>query len=98
MGIIVNFTEETIVHFMPTYGTVEGIQGVRGFILLIDETKAQFAGNDEKWGHVSGNIDRVTGAVSAEWTPPGEGDPEGVEYSLKGVDYSLKCKPTQRMF
>lgn len=62
MGIIVNF---------PTYGTVEGIQSIRGYIVLIDETKAVFNGNDKMFGSISGNIDRVTGAVSAEWTPSG---------------------------
>jgi hypothetical protein len=85
MGIIANFTEEDSRGF---HGTVEGFHGIRARILVIDETKVLFTGND-KGDSISGSIDRVTGDVSAV---------HKTDDSTMETEYSLKCKPTQRMF
>jgi hypothetical protein len=91
MGIIANFTGEDSQGF---HGTVEGLEGIRGKIFIIDETKIIFSGTDEKLGSIQGSIDRVTGAVSA--VRRGRAEVEGL--NTDSVYYVLKCKPTQRMF
>ena len=83
MGIIVNFTEQT----------VEGFHGIKGKIDVIDETSIIFSGSDRGLGKVTGSIDRVTGDVSAFYHS--SSSPEEETWKM---EYSLKCKPTQRMF
>jgi hypothetical protein len=67
---------------MPRLGTFGEIK-----ISTVNETTIGFAGMNESGDGVSGSIDRVTGDLEANsvvgnWT----------------ISYSLKCKPTQRMF
>ena len=86
MGIIVTFKEETV-GWVHSYGTVEGFHGITAQILLLDETQVQFGGDDDDLGSIRGGIERVTGDTNASY--------RSKTLSMK---YSLKCKPTQRMF
>jgi hypothetical protein len=84
MGLVVNFTKRT----------VEGIPGATPAALdAITETTADFTySTRSEDGMVqprgSGHIDRMTGDLWARF----------YEVSKLSVEYSLKCKPTQRMF
>jgi hypothetical protein len=92
VGIIINFAAQTI----------EGFHSDVNFQIVITditETAITFAGSnlDPKrtiTEDIHGTIDRVTGTVEAIYA----GSP--VRGSGKGwtMIYSLKCKPTQRMF
>jgi hypothetical protein len=86
LGIIVSFKEETV-GWVHSYGTVEGFHGIRAQILLLDETQVQFGGDDNDLGSIRGHIDRVTGDTNASYRS-----------KTRSMKYSLKCKPTQRMF
>ena len=87
MGIIVDF----------------GAGMVRGFnfpvpIRKVDETAITFDGNeprpiDNKKDGIGGKLDRVTGAMQVTYTRW-----YALVSSTWDTNYSLKCKPTQRMF
>ena len=67
--------------------TVEGFSLIRAKIIEVTETSVSFRGSDDTHGSVIGGIDRVTGAVEAF-----------TSLAKVTTSYSLKCKPTQRMF
>jgi hypothetical protein len=86
MGIIVNFKARTVTGFKDIDFPLP--------ITTVDELHIQFqhigaAGQ----GSVTGSIDRITGGVEVSAHNLVNTDPEGAWF-----DYSLKCKPTQRMF
>jgi hypothetical protein len=92
MGIIVDFAARTVEGFGSDATFRIGIEG-------ITETTINFSGSNvgdtrrDYTYHVNGTIDRVTGAVQAvhSTTPKAAGQ-------TWSTSYSLKCKPTQRMF
>jgi hypothetical protein len=94
MGIIINFTALTI-----TSGSKEALLGWN-FPLKItsfDEATVLFEGSYDTEltvRTISGSIDRVTGDVKAVSTKTDK----NTFASLLDVVYSLKCRPTQRMF
>ena len=67
--------------------TVEGFSLIRAKIIEVTETSVSFRGSDDTHGSVIGGIDRVTGAVEAF-----------TSLAKLTTSYSLKCRPTQRMF
>jgi len=89
MDIIINFSDRTVKGF-----GVSGIDTVE--ITSVTETSIGFSTpvrSDPTWT-ATGSIDRVTGnleATTAMWNPS--------KHSILAVSrYSLKCRPTQRMF
>jgi hypothetical protein len=86
MGIIVNFTNRTVQGF-----------GYPVNITDVDEVTVSFNGfsslSSTRW-HTDGFIDRVTGDLYANSLV------QAVETSkiVTSTIYSLKCRPTQRMF
>jgi hypothetical protein len=82
MGIIVNFTARTVEGFV-THFPVK--------IDAVNEAFVSFHGYKDGW-RVFGGIDRVTGDVDATIEFRNQGT------LTSGLGYSLKCKPTQRMF
>jgi len=92
MGLIVNFTIGTIQGF----GT-PGLLDVTVKITGINDVTVAFGGSDRVSGSdwsIMGSIDRVTGDVEA--TQTSTNPTTGKTFSSTG--YSLKCRPTQRMF
>jgi hypothetical protein len=85
MGIVVDFMTSTV------HGFRSGIRAIPGKITSWDKATVNFAGpGDDKYGveyYFSGTINRVTGDIEARFMHWGE-----------TTAYSLKCKPTQRMF
>ena len=67
--------------------TVDGFSFIRAEIIKVAETSVSFRGSDDTHGSVIGGIDRVTGAVEAF-----------TSLAKLTTSYSLKCRPTQRMF
>lgn len=91
MGIIVNFSHRTVLGFGFS-GTIK--------ITSMNEAIIAFEGSDPKaltqvtdWG-IRGIVDRVTGILEATSTMSNLETHE----VLRSTVYSLKCKPTQRMF
>jgi hypothetical protein len=85
-GIIANLTART----------VEGlpVEDLPVKIRTADRATIRFEGSDPAVGftrRVTGTIDRVTGEMFATFTMQGAGEPAV-------VSFSLKCKPTQKMF
>jgi hypothetical protein len=82
MGIIVNFTNQT----------VHGLRPFPVAIIDMNEVTVSFGG---QWGtttRISGSIDRVTGDFEATSTTM------NAKTGNISPQYALKCKPTQRMF
>ena len=89
MGIIVNFATKTVTGF--AYPGVDTPVKITKF----DDVHIAFYGsNTSRLNIISGVIDRVTGAVEAS----AEGPTFQKEFGVSMSDYSLKCKPAQRMF
>jgi hypothetical protein len=92
MGLIVSFTAGTVQGFGDP-----GLLDVPIKITGINEVTVSFRGSarvlDSDWS-MSGSIDRVTGDVDASQisTDPKTGK------MITSSGYSLKCRPTQRMF
>ena len=91
MGIIVNFSDRTVLGFGFS-GTIK--------ITSMNEAIIAFEGSDPKaltqvtdWG-IRGIVDRVTGILEATSTISNFETHE----VLGSTVYTLKCKPTQRMF
>ena len=85
MGIVLNFTARTVKGF-PHIGEAE--------ITLMDDVTIVFVASyhgHAEWGF-DGTIDRVTGDLEAHSILMVETGNSRI------VSYSLKCKPTQRMF
>jgi hypothetical protein len=92
MGLIVDFTARTVQGF----GT-PGLLDVPVKITGINEVTVAFSGSDRVLGSdwsILGSIDRVTGDVEA--TQVSTDAKTGKIFASTG--YSLKCRPTQRMF
>ena len=90
MGIIVvNFATKTVTGF--AYPGVDTPVKITEF----DDVHMAFYGsNTSRLNIISGVIDRVTGAVEAT----AEGPTFQKEFGVSMTDYSLKCRPAQRMF
>ena len=89
MGIIVNFATKTVTGF--AYPGVDTPVKITKF----DDVHIAFYGsNTSRLNIISGVIDRVTGAVEATV----EGPTFQKEFDISMTDYSLKCRPAQRMF
>jgi hypothetical protein len=89
MGIIVNFATKTVTGF--AYPGVDTPVKITKF----DDVHIAFYGsNTGRLNIISGVIDRVTGAVEAT----AEGPTFQKEFGVSMTDYSLKCRPAQRMF
>jgi hypothetical protein len=92
MGLIVSFNAGTVQGFGDP-----GLIDVPIKITGINEVTVSFGGSarvaNSDW-NMSGSIDRVTGEVEA--TQNLTDATTGKSYSRTG--YSLKCRPTQRMF
>jgi hypothetical protein len=92
MGIIVNFTKNTVQGF--------GIPGVSDYPVKIrgmNDARIVFDGSHDDGtsaASITGSIDRVTGDVEA--TDILSNTKTGNVKS--STSYALKCKPTQRMF
>jgi hypothetical protein len=91
MGIIINFTNRTVQGFgypgsSPTNFPVR--------ITAMDDVTVVFSGSDgpPTEQRISGTIDRVTGDVGATLFTGVSGT------TFSSTDYSLKCRPAQRMF
>jgi hypothetical protein len=88
-GIIVNFATKTVTGF--AYPGVDTPVKITEF----DDVHIAFYGsNASRLNIISGVIDRVTGAVEATV----EGPTFQKEFGISMTDYSLKCRPAQRMF
>jgi hypothetical protein len=92
MGIIVNFTKQTVHGFGdPFFG--EQLIKITG----ITETVVYFGASDKVLTtsrSVIGTIDRVTGDLSADFMS----SDAKTGKTAGSTSYALKCKPTQRMF
>jgi hypothetical protein len=85
MGIIVDFADRTVHGF-----GYPGFSGRFDFPVKItgmNEVTVAFHGSNQTGENIDGSIDRVTGDVEART--------QTADVILR---YSLKCKPTQRMF
>lgn len=86
MGIIINFKTRTVQGFdnpaLPTNHPVK-ITGMNEAIIAFDGSGDSYS--------IRGAIDRVTGDLAASFTLRGTS-------SRSTNNYSLKCKPAQRMF
>jgi hypothetical protein len=91
MGLIIDFTTKTVAGFERVFPSFSAAQ-VK--ITGVDDTSIGFSGTDGSGGAVFGTVDRITGDVEAameHWNHETN--------KLKwATGYSLKCKPTQRMF
>jgi len=87
MGIVVDFSARTLVGF--TYPRAN----LQVKIETVDETTVMFGSQGGGSWEILGSIDRVTGDVSA--TSARYNRNHDIE---SGTEYTLKCKPTQRMF
>jgi hypothetical protein len=90
MGIIVNLADRTVQGFGDP-GEFEVIK-----ILSLNDVTVGFLGGHNPGHQIYGSIDRVTGEVeaTAEWN---EGESGHIRTKSR-TEYSLKCRPTQRMF
>ena len=93
MGIIVNFTARTVQGFGDP-GSIDFPVKITG----INEVNVAFYGSmsQGQLGHwsIRGSIDRVTGDVDATYAVTDE----KTHTFITSTSYSLKCRPTQRMF
>jgi len=91
MGLIIDFTTMTVAGFERVFPTFRASQ-VK--IIVVDETNIGFSGTDSGGGAVFGQVDRITGNVEA-LTEHWNQETNKLQWA---TGYSLKCKPTQRMF
>lgn len=93
MGLIVNFTTGTVQGF----GT-PGLLDVPVKITGINDVTVAFGGSGRVFGSgdwsIIGSIDRVTGDVEATQTSTDAKTGK----MISSTGYSLKCRPTQRLF
>jgi hypothetical protein len=93
MGIIVNFTKNTVHGFGDPFFAEQLIT-----ITGITETAVYFGASDKLFQTTSrsvmGAIDRVTGDV---WVDDTSRDTKTGK-TITSTSYALKCRPTQRMF
>jgi hypothetical protein len=93
MGIIVNFTKNTVHGFGDPYFGEQLLK-----ITRITETAVHFGASDKLFQtteqSVIGTIDRVTGDVSADFVAANAKTGK----TIMSTSYALKCRPTQRMF
>ena len=87
MGIVFDFSARTVAGFASSLADLSP----RVEIKAVDEAGVVFAGSLVKNGSwtINGTVDRVTGALEAL---------ESLANGKLVASYSLKCKPTQRMF
>jgi hypothetical protein len=91
MGLIIDFTTKTVAGFervFPSSSTA------RVEITVVDKTTIGFSGTDGMGGAVFGTIDRIVSdveAVAEHWNR----ETNKLQWA---TGYSLKCKPTQRVF
>jgi hypothetical protein len=93
MGLMIDLTNKTIAGFERVFPTFSA-RVVK--IILVDDTSIGFSGTDGGGGAVFGQVDRITGDVEAAmeyWSH--QTNPAKLQWATL---YSLKCKPTQRMF
>jgi len=92
MGIIVNFTNRTVQGFFLPGGSEDFVKltEINEVAMTFDGSLAHGSSNSS----IRGTIDRVTGAVDATitWSDANTGSVIG------STDYTLKCRPAQRMF
>ena len=91
MGLIIDFTTMTVAGFERVFPTFRASQ-VK--IIVVDETNIGFSGTDSGGGAVFGQVDRITGNVEA-LTEHWNQETNKLQWA---TGYSLKCKPTRRMF
>ena len=91
MGLIIDFTTKTVAGFdrvLPSFSAG------RVKITVVDSTRIGFSGTAGNGAAIFGTVDRITGDVEAA-TEHWNYETNKLQWA-KG--YSLKCKPTQRMF
>ena len=91
MGLIIDFTTKTVAGFdsvLPSFSAG------RVKITVVDSTSIGFSGTAGNGAAIFGTVDRITGDVEAA-TEHWSYEANKLQWA-KG--YSLKCKPTQRMF
>jgi hypothetical protein len=91
MGLIIDFTTKTVAGFERVFPS---LSTARVEITVVDKTTIGFSGTDGMGGAVFGTIDRIIGdveAVAEHWNR----ETNKLQWA---TGYSLKCKPTQRMF
>ena len=91
MGLTINFTTNTVAGFERVFPSFSAAQ-VK--IIVVDDTSIGFNGTDGSGGAVFGQVDRITGDVEAT-TEHWNDETNKLQWATV---YSLKCKPTQRMF
>lgn len=93
MGIIVNFTNRTVQGF-----GFPGLIDIPVKITAANEVTVAFEGHQQVFPtsieSIQGSIDRVTGDMEATSR---SSDPKTSEILFQ-MTYTLKCRPTQRMF
>ena len=94
MGLIVNFTAGTVQGFgSPSIMNYPvKIKGINDVTIDFAGFQEFFAGTQE--ASIRGSIDRVTGDVEATSTVMAT----KTKKTIISTSYSLKCRPTQRMF
>jgi len=88
---MIDFTTKTVAGFERVF---PNFNAAPVKIVALDETTIGFSGTDGIGGAVFGTIDRITGGMEAateQWIQ----ETNKLQWSTV---YSLKCKPTQRMF
>jgi hypothetical protein len=91
MGLMIDFTTNTVAGFERVFPS---FSAARVEITVVDKTTIGFSGTDGIGGAVFGTVDRITGDVEAvmeRWNH----ETNKLQWA---TGYSLKCKPTQRMF
>ena len=91
MGVIIDFTTNTVAGFERVFPS---FSAARVKITVVDKTTIGFSGTDGGGGAVFGTVDRITGDVEAA-TEHWNHETNKLQWA---TGYSLKCKPTQRMF
>src|SRR5262245_42730767 len=90
MGLIIDFTTKTVAGFERVFPSFTADQ-VK--ITVVDNTSVGFSGTDGRGGTVFGTVNHITGGVEA--TTEHWDEMNKLQWATL---YSLKCKPTQRMF
>jgi hypothetical protein len=91
MGLIVDFTTNTVAGFERVFAS---FSAARVKIIVFDSTSIGFSGTDPVGATIFGTVDRITGDVEAA-TEHWNHETNILQWA---TSYSLKCKPTQRMF
>jgi hypothetical protein len=88
MGIIVNFTAQTVLGFDPPGSDAFPVKIDANDVTIFFSGKQLGVGIDR---YIMGRIDRVTGDVKAVSTM-------SFKHDKYATDYALKCRPAQRLF